>query len=138
MKAILELELWAGASESDKRFWHQLLKSYSVRGVSPPEPCPLNSWVAEITGFSNRYKYNRVYLKGKVDVSRMNKRGTKGIYLNYILDSDHFYEVKDGIRAHYFCRVDETGEIAKVAEKEVIAWLKSRSGSTCLRQRVSE
>jgi hypothetical protein len=130
MKNILELEL----------FGDNIRQQWSIyRGISEMiapgmfdktiGKMPSNTWVAEITGFDEKYKFARAFLHGKKDYSRANSNGSRGVYLEYVLESGKVYEVKSQetwsrVR-RYFCRIDEQGRIISMTEEEVIEWLKS-------------
>jgi hypothetical protein len=85
-----------------------------MEGVSFPRP-----WVAQITGFDPKYKYQRNFLRGTRDYSESNSKGTSGFYSWYNLESGCFYEINELTRKkteRYFCKVDELGNIIIVDE----------------------
>jgi len=94
-------------------------------------PYPSSSWVAEITGLDEKYKYKRKFLPAKKDYRDANKNASEGVTAEYILASGHIYEVKHSITRYqaerYFCTVSDNGEILKLTEQEVIDWLKNIS-----------
>ncbi|MCL2310943.1 MAG: hypothetical protein FWC41_00430 [Firmicutes bacterium] len=87
-------------------------------------------WVAKITGQCPKYKYSREFLKGKVDYTKSNSVGTRGIFVNYILEEEYIYEVSAPASwkrtERYFCKVINE-DIIKIDSKEVEEWLKSQS-----------
>ncbi len=94
---------------------------------------PNRYWVAEITGLSKKYKYERNFLSCKKDYTKANSTGTRGIYAYYTLEENKLYEVKDpkswGRTERYFCIIQD-GELVKLEQEEVdaLSWLKDRSG----------
>lgn len=81
---------------------------------------PRSSWVAEITGPSEKYGLDRTFLKGKMDYSKSNSKGSRGIFAEYILSQGKVYEVKEqvswGRSIRYFCTVGDQGDIIKIDE----------------------
>lgn len=84
-------------------------------------------WVAEITGRNPKFKLSRSFVPSKRDYSKANSKGSRGIYLWYILESGKLYEVykmsswKGTDR--YFCTVTPKGEIKRMNKEEVEQWL---------------
>ncbi len=86
-------------------------------------------WAAEITGKDPRYGLSRSFLRAKLDYSRANSKGSRGVEACYILYSDHVYEVNAAVswkrNRRYFCRVDDGGNIVEISREEVDEWLRS-------------
>lgn len=84
-------------------------------------------WVAEITGRHPKFKLSRQFLSSKRDYSKSNGRGSRGVYLWYILESGKLYQVDEMVsrrnRERYFCTVTPEGEIKIVGNEEVEEWL---------------
>lgn len=82
---------------------------------------PRSSWVAEITGPDERYRLSRVFLRAKIDYSKSNSRGSRGIFAEYILSPGKIYEVKSqetwGRSRRYFCTVGDDGDIIEIDEE---------------------
>ena len=82
-----------------------------------------SSWVAEITGPSEKYGLEREFLRGKYDFSGANSAKTRGVYIEYTLESGHIYEVKSqlswGSSDRYYCQIGESGEMAKIGKEKV-------------------
>lgn len=82
---------------------------------------PRSSWVAEITGPDEKYGLSRVFLKGKMDYSRSNGKGSRGIFAEYILSPGKIYEVKSqeswSRSRRYFCAVGDEGDIIELNEE---------------------
>lgn len=92
---------------------------------------PNRYWVAEITGHSSEYKYERRFLPCKKDYSEANSTGTRGVYAYYILEEGKVYEVSSPQSwrhtDRYFCTV-QGGELIRLSTEEVEQWLKDLSG----------
>jgi hypothetical protein len=88
-------------------------------------------WVAEIKGLSPRYKYDRKFLKGKVDYSEASSNCNRGVYLEYFLEAGVIYEVSEPVSnkntRRYFCTADTEGNIIKLDEEEVYKCLQNIS-----------
>lgn len=143
MKAYLEIELFGEDARQMMRLWEAIGNmAFPGLGTATFGGMPPSGWVAEITGFDQKYKYARKFLKRKLDYSRANSKGSRGVYAEYILESGKIYDVKQQIswkRVHrYFCTVNQDGDIVILTESEVVEWLKSRSESTSLPQPGSE
>ena len=82
---------------------------------------PRSSWVAEITGPDDTYGLKRVFLRCKIDYSKANSKGSRGIFAEYILSQWKIYEVKDqiswGRARRYFCTVGDGGDIVELDEE---------------------
>jgi len=87
-------------------------------------------WVARIVGLDPQYGFQREFVQGKKDYAHSNSKGTRGVYINYILDEGFIYEVsapQSWKRTdRYFCRV-VSGEITKISKEDVEEWLNSHS-----------
>lgn len=85
---------------------------------------PFKYWVAEITGFSSMYKYERLFLPFKMDYSRSKKGGSRGVYKVYVLETGRIYDVSECCK-RFFMRLGPEGDILKIKEREVEECLKS-------------
>jgi len=126
MKAFLELELIGDNVVQEYKFFRNMTNGM-VPGLGTLTfgSMPPSAWTAEITGFDDKYKYARHFLRFKKDYSRSNSKGSRGVYAEYILESDRIYDVRNN-KNRFFCTVDNDGNIKKLTEDEVITWLKSR------------
>jgi len=81
-----------------------------------------NTWVAEILGPGDHYKWERDFLKGKKDYTNANSIGSRGVMVYYHLKDGPVYEVHSWVSwssvDRYFCRI-ESGEIVRMTEEEV-------------------
>lgn len=126
MRAYLELELVGDDTYQLFKFYKNVTEGLIGLGNEVFGKVPPTAWVAEITAFDAKYKYTRHFMRFKKDYSRSNSKGSRGVYAEYLLESGQIYEVKER-KERYFCKVDDAGEIVKITEEEVIAWLKNRS-----------
>lgn len=132
MKATLSLELFGDNLRQQLKLYSSAIDdafgdntgSVTIGNVPP------SSWVAEITGFHVKYKYERKFLRYKKDYTKSNSKGSRGIFVWYILESGRYYEVKAKTswrnEERYFCKVNSQGDVIKVDKNEVDAWLNNR------------
>jgi hypothetical protein len=133
MKANLKLEridaeyggIGGGYLATIRMIDSQLVTRTLLEGIKKHNSC----WVAEIIGRDPKYKYARCFLHGKVDYAHSNSKGTRGVYLNFILEDGHIYDVSSPQSwkktDRYYCKVIN-GEIIQIKEEEVEEWLKNR------------
>lgn len=124
MKAYLEIELFGEDERQFCRLWKDAGDAIipglgtALIGSDPP-----SGWVAEITGYNQKYKYARKFLKCRKDYSRANSKGSRGIFAEYILESGKIYEIKRQISwknaERFFCIVDNDGNIRRIDEGKV-------------------
>ncbi len=132
MSYVLRLE----AIADDERAYLQWCKNqldevFSARGAGDAivGSKPSRFWVAEITGACPKYKFVRVFLKGKKDYSQSNSIGSRGVYVYYILEEDRIYEVSAPVSwkrtDRYFCTITR-GHMVRLTVEEVksLEWLK--------------
>lgn len=95
-------------------------------GTNNGKPKP-SYWVAQITGVHQVFHYERKFLKGKKDYTYSNSKGSRGVYVYYLLESGNIYEVKSPVSwkrtERYFCIVTEDGEIQRVNKEYVDKWI---------------
>lgn len=85
-----------------------------------PQPC----WVAELVRW---YPVDEEYLKRfldfKVDYSKSNSKGSRGVFYYYILESGRLYQIKKRTSwsktRTFFAKVTNDGEIEEISEDEV-------------------
>lgn len=126
MKGILLLELFGENTRQQFKIYRRLFelgggdfgRMYFDKylGGIPPR----SSWVAEITGPDEKYGLNRKFLNPKMDYSRSNSVGSRGIIAEYILSEGKIYEVKSQVSwkhaDRYFCTVSPEGDIIEIEE----------------------
>ena len=119
MKATLGIEAIGGIPQHFPKIGIEIIDT--TFDQDPPR-----FWVAKITGYYGTENFKREFLYGKRDYSKSNSKGTRGIYIWYILESGCYYEVSSPRSwsriERYFCKVSEEGEITNVDRKEVDAW----------------
>lgn len=85
-------------------------------------PRPGRPWVAEITGLDPRYKFSRKFLDRKLDYSKSNSAGSRGIEHWFFLEEGRTYEVYHRSSwkrsERYFCTVSH-GRLITITEEEV-------------------
>lgn len=131
MKACLKIECIGDNNTQYLEFWKSATKEVLGRGLAEDVfgKIPARYFVAEITGIDLKYKYKRRFLKGRKDYSHANGVGSRGVYVNYILDSGKIYEVKSPISwkrsERYFCTATNEGEIELLTKEQVDLWLRN-------------
>lgn len=94
----------------------------------------LRPWVAEIVGYHERWRYDRRFLRPKVDYSQANSTRSRGMWFWWTLESGHFYQADYQTtwhdRTRKFLIVTEDGDLSDATEEEVRAWLDATSGLT--------
>lgn len=67
---------------------------------------------------------------GKWDYSNANSKGSRGVYIHYILESGRLYQVAEPTSwknsKHYFCTVDEEGDIIELTKEHAQEWQRQR------------
>jgi hypothetical protein len=120
--AVLELEFIGENADAYRRLVDQQAKAAGV-DLGTKSSCP---WVARITGFDATYGLAREFVRGQIDYSRANSKGSRGVYLYFPL-KEGVYEVKQHLtwakNRRYFCRV-EGMQITEITRDEVEQWLK--------------
>lgn len=123
MLAVLELE-WIGEyNDAHCRLYDKQIKMVGNGldlGYKSNRP-----WVARITGRDAIYGLAREFVRGQIDYSRANSKGSRGVYLYFPL-KEGIYEVLAhrtwAKNRRYFCRVENT-TITEITREEVEAWL---------------
>lgn len=131
MKATLNVECIGDDARAQLNFSRALLtevfNAQVAKGIIGEATA--NYFVAEITGFDPKYKYQRTFLRAKKDYRRANSKGSRGVYAWYILESGRVYDVLERVSwrrsERYFCKVTDQGDIIRISEYEVQQWLKS-------------
>ena len=132
MKATLGLE-WIGQDEwAQIDLYRRLLNmgrdgwGDEVTGRRSGKP-----WVAKITGADPRFGLGREFLSPRIDYSQANSKGSRGVYLWFVLDTGFFYEVYKHTswrgRERYFAKVDDDGAISAIEKEAVMIWVSSLS-----------
>ena len=129
MKATLNLEYY-GANESDyiNSFRPRIdaISSGLSRALIGESTCR-RPWVAEIVGKTESGKLKRNFLSGKRDYSKANSKGSRGVRLWFILESDRLYEVHRMVSwkssENYFCATTQDGFIYRMSKEEVDEWV---------------
>lgn len=127
MKAILKLEAIGDDMHATFDLFRGIANDAMPRlgdvtfGAAPGRP-----WVAEILGPGPAYTHARRFVRAKKDYSKANSKGSRGVYLWYVLESGHVYEVNErktwSTTERYFVRVADDGGIVRVPAEEVATW----------------
>jgi len=75
-----------------------------------------------------RIMYSEPMLEhGRWDYSQANGKGSRGVYIHYILESGRLYQVAAPTSwkstDHYYCTVSEDGDIVRITKEEAQEWL---------------
>lgn len=136
MKTILRIELFNENIRDLSKLYGMIFDSY-LPGLSElaTVKIPRSGWVAEITGYDPKYKYQRKFIKCKKDYSKANMRGSRGLYAEYILESGRIYEVKSQVSwkrfERYFCQVTNEGDVKRITIEEVDRILQEKESEQC-------
>lgn len=123
MYALLKIEAVYDNVVQEMKYWTKLTNVLSPGLGDRTFGKPLSScWVAKILGKDAHYKYKREFLQGRKDYTHSNRKGSRGIFMFYFLESKFVYEVK-GFRRRYFCKADADGEIIIITQAEVDQWI---------------
>lgn len=130
--AALALE-WIGQDAHAQMEFYRRLLNNGVAGLGDGVVgrCPRRAWVARIVGPDARYGWCREFIRGKIDYSEANSKGSRGVMLHYVLKPGEVYEVNAPSswrrNDRYFCRVSDSGEIVRISQEEVQQWLNAHS-----------
>jgi len=128
MLASLKIEAIGDNAVQSSRFFRSLFNDLLPgSGDAAIGSFPSRYFVAEITGVSKKFKWDRRFLRGNKDYARSNSSGSRGIFIYYTLESGKIYEVKEPASwksfDRYFCYVNSSGDIIKILESEILEWL---------------
>lgn len=123
MRAQIKIEAVYDNVVQEMRFFTALANTASPglgdRTFGKPLTGP---WVARITGRDSRFGYKREFLPYKKDYTHANRKGSRGVFCYFMVETGLVYEVK-GSRCRYFCTVDTDGEIIIISKKDVNEWI---------------
>jgi hypothetical protein len=133
MKISFKMELIGDDERQYMRAWSHMkddmfgrLMGSHVIGTNPNVP-----WVAEIVGLSEKYCFERIFLKFKKDYAQSNSKGSRGVYAWYLLETGKCYEIKERVTwkrwERYFVTTNNDGSYQKLDKEEVFEWLKDQS-----------
>jgi hypothetical protein len=124
MKASLSLE-FIGASTHD--YLKGAERTLEILGMKldPEDRVRGGPWVAEVQRRSDG-GIKLDFLWGKRDYAKANSKGTRGVYVHYVLEQDRLYWVqspqswKSTIR--YYAAVTPSGEVRRLTDEEAQEW----------------
>lgn len=126
MKAALSLEHIGANTHDELAMFQRLEIAYGIRPCQDRQ-IKIGPWVSEIFKDANG-SINRKTLYGKRDYSRANSKGSRGVMVNYVLEENKLYLVRDPRSWKsvdvYYAAVTENGDVKKLTEDEAIEWLK--------------
>ncbi len=132
MKTSLKIECIGDGYDQTHKLFKSIGTEFLGKELSEATFGSFNAsyFVAEITGFHPKYKYERRFLKPQRDYKSASSTGNRGVYAYYILESGRLYDVLKPVswkNSHrYFCTVDKDGNIITLEKKEVDECLKNR------------
>jgi len=131
VKASLKIEAIGNNSYQEMRLYRLVMNEcFPSAGDILLPGMKKNYWVAKICGVDNKFGYAREFIRGKTDYRNANSKGSRGVYIYYILESDNIYEILQPITwiksKRWFCQVDENGDIIEIDKESVNQWLKNR------------
>lgn len=135
MKATLEIEFIGADCYSYLNAlcnsFDQVEPGFGDKFIGRPKNKP---WVAAVGGYDPQFKHKREFIKPNWDYSRVNSKGSRGVYLWFILESARLYEVFQKTSwkrsRRYFCSVTENGDIYELNDDEAKEWLNALLEST--------
>lgn len=104
-------------------------KTAAMLGITREMNRQNRPWVAELTGLSRKFDYERRFLRPKADYKHANSTGKRGVRFFWTLEAGRIYETRYRTSwkdwRHRFMIVTECGEIRDVTEEEVRGWLEN-------------
>jgi hypothetical protein len=132
MKTSLKIECIGDNYDQIIKFWKNVTADVCGNNLAASTFSTFKAsyFVAEITGFHAKFKYERKFIQCKKDYRNSNSKGSRGVYAFYILESGKIYDVLEPYswkNSHrYFCTVDNKGDIEILTKEEVDQCLKNR------------
>lgn len=124
MKSILKLELFGEDTRELFKIYRDIFYICGANDFFDKNigTMPRSSWVAEIIGPDEMYRLKRNFIRPKLDYSRSNGKGSRGVFAEYILESGKIYEVLSretwNRSRRYFCTVTLDGDISEISEED--------------------
>lgn len=127
LKLVLKLECLSDQHWKNRRLLKLIYRNSNkyLRQTKTGSDLYYHPWVAEIKGFSEKYNFDRLFIKGTKDYSEANSSGTKGVYMYFFLNKNKLYEACENIsfleRKRVFIKT-ENNIITKISPEEAIEW----------------
>jgi len=133
--SVIMKRAWAIKKQNNKNIFAECLKMaweeakeinlYTTADISLEVIGTMNKpWIAIIRGKDDKYGYNREFLNGTRDYSNANSKKTRGVMVNYTLESGYTYEICSpeswNRTDRYFAKV-VNGEIVRLDSSEIAA-----------------
>lgn len=129
MKATLQLE-YIGERQDAEMVLYQRMIDEAIPGLGSAfidKPRIRMPWVAEIIGRHKKFGLDRRFIAANWQRTRANSTHSRGVELWFVLESGRCYQVRHFTSwrnlERYFCRVTRAGEIVRMNNEEVEAWL---------------
>lgn len=121
MKASLELE---AIGQNYIRDIRDLDGFIGTATGQPIDRMPYRQGVWDVTEIDHEY------VSGKWDYSQANSKGSRGVYVHYVLETGRLYQVAEPVSwrnsDHYFCIVSDEGDIVKLTQEYAQEWKQQR------------
>ena len=132
MKRVLRFE-WFGATTDQAAAGMVRMVREVAPGVADDMRAPTRRpWVAEITGRDHRFGFARKFVDGDADYADSNSQGTRGVYLQWLVDDSKVYEVcyweSWRSRVRKFVRWEQ-GQMVDVPKQDVELWVVLKRGT---------
>lgn len=126
LKTAFKLECLSDRNWRNRRLLNLIYRNMQPALTKSGKDIYYHPWVAELTGFSDKFNFERKFIKGAKDYSDANSSGTKGVYMYFFLDNNKIYECCRYLsfleKERFFIKV-EKGKIERIKPEEVIEWL---------------
>lgn len=127
MKANLALE-YIGATNWDRLRRFDAMMARAGVHIAPEDRVQAGPHVAEIR-LGEDGNLHPHWLQGKRDYTKANSKGTRGVYLHFVLEQDRLYWVQEPVSwrktARYFAAVTAKGDVVELSEEEASEWQKA-------------
>lgn len=125
MKGTLALE-FIGATTHDRiKDFERTLETLGYK-TDPEDRVRGGPWVAEVKRHPDG-DFKLDFLHGKRDYSKANSKGTRFVYVHYVLEQDRLYWVQSPqswrSTIRYYAAVTPSGDVRRLTDEEAQEWL---------------
>jgi hypothetical protein len=125
MNGTIRLEFIGATSADSLRRFQGFERTFGIKDKHHPflgfGPCVLRMYKDD----DGQMRYE--YVRGKRDYSGANSKGSRGVYVHYILQADELYWIKEPVSwkrtAIYFAAVNLDGEVKTISDEDAQEWL---------------
>lgn len=128
--ATLRLEYIGEVQDARLALYHGITREALGKDVADAvigKKRPRMPWVAEITGRDDKFGFKRQFLEGKWQRRDSNGAQSRGVMLEFCLESGRLYQVHSFVSwrktDRYFCII-EGDLIKRLSENEAMEWLR--------------